>query len=177
MRAMISGNDKMNGLLLLLDKISLYVHRLLLAVGGLLLIAMIVLTCANIVLRAVWLPISGTYELMGFFGAIVTAFALGHTQMMRGHISVDILVDRFPVRIRRVLHLISHVTGMMLFSLMTWQIIVLGNTLRVSGEVTESLGIIYYPFAFAVALGCAAMVLTLMTDMVRTICAGEEGGK
>jgi len=74
----------------LLDKISRVLNEILIWIAGVSLVTMILLTCANIFLRLVWMPVKGTYELMGFFGAIVTAFALGYTQIKRGHIGIDI---------------------------------------------------------------------------------------
>ena len=72
-----------------------YTNRLLVFCGGLFLVGMIVLTCANITSRAVWEPILGTFELMGYFGAVVTASALAYTQLNRGHIAVNVLIHRF----------------------------------------------------------------------------------
>ena len=76
-----------------LEKISRTLILLFIWVAGICLAAMILITCGNIFLRLVWIPIKGTYELMGFFGAIVTAFSLGYTQMKKAHTRVDILVD------------------------------------------------------------------------------------
>ncbi len=42
-------------------------HRLFILIGGTFLVVMVLLTCANILLRLVWLPVQGTVELMGFF--------------------------------------------------------------------------------------------------------------
>ena len=60
-----------------LDKITHLLNGILIWLAGLMLGAMIVLTCANIFLRTVWLPVSGTFELMGYFSAVAMAFALG----------------------------------------------------------------------------------------------------
>ena len=78
-----------------LQKISDTLNQALAWIAGSFLLAMILLTCANIFLRRVWTPLLGTFELMGYFGAIVTAFALGYTQIKKGHIAVDVLVLRF----------------------------------------------------------------------------------
>ena len=78
-----------------LEKISAFLSQALLWIAGLFLTAMITITGANIVLRLFWFPLRGTFELMGYFGAVVTAFALGYTQIKRGHIAVDIVVLRF----------------------------------------------------------------------------------
>ena len=51
----------------------------------------------------------------------------------------------------------------------------LGVTLMRTGEVTETLQVIYYPFTFAVAFGCAALGLTLLTELVNTISPPKDG--
>ena len=73
-------------------------------IAGVFLIAMIVLTCANVFLRVVWMPVRGTFELMGFFGAIVTGFAMAYTQIKRVHIAVDIVVKGISKKSQRLLN-------------------------------------------------------------------------
>ena len=84
--------DERLAIMNLLEKFSRRVNQLGIVTAGLFLSAMTAITCGNIFGRIVWVPIRGTFELMGFFGALVTAFALGYTQMHKAHISVDILV-------------------------------------------------------------------------------------
>jgi len=149
----------------ILEKISRLMNHAFIFVAGTFIVAMILITCANIVSRLVWVPVKGTFELMGFFGAVVTAFALGYTQAKKAHISVDILVNRFPKRVQKFLNGINSVICMIFFTLAGWQITKLGNTLRTSGEVTETLRIIYYPFTYGVALGCFLLSLVLLVEL------------
>ena len=134
-------------------------------VAGTFMVAMILITCTNIFSRLVWVPVKGTFELMGFFGAVVTAFALGYTQAKKAHISVDILVNRFPKRVQKFINGINCVICMIFFALGGWQIVKLANTLRTSGEVTETLRIIYYPFTYGVALGCFLLSLVMLVQL------------
>lgn len=157
-----------------LDKISNFLNQALLWIAGLFLLAMIAITGANIVIRLFWLPIRGTFELMGYFGAVVTAFALGYTQIKRGHIAVDIVVLRFSEKAQRILHAINHVICMVFFSIVTWQVFKYATTLRETGEVTETLQIIYYPFTYAVALGCLVMAFTFLVDFLKSIIGNRE---
>jgi TRAP-type C4-dicarboxylate transport system permease small subunit len=147
----------------ILEKISSLMNHAFIFVAGTFMVAMILITCTNIFSRLVWVPIKGTFELMGFFGAVVTAFALGYTQAKKAHISVDILVSRFPKRVQKFL--INCVICMIFFTLGGWQIVKLANTLRASGEVTETLRIIYYPFTYGVALGCFLLSLVLLVEL------------
>jgi TRAP-type C4-dicarboxylate transport system permease small subunit len=150
--------------------------RGLLWLGSFFLVAMIVLTCANILLRLVWIPVKGTFELMGFFGAIVTAFALSYTQMRRGHIAVDILINTFTKKTRKIVDIINHTLCCLFFCIAAWQIALKAGTLLRTGEVTETLRIIYYPFTYGVAIGCVVLSLILFQDLVKTIIAKKEDG-
>lgn len=161
---------------MLLDRITNFLNQVLMAIAGLFLVAMIVLTCANVFLRLVWVPVSGTFELMGYFGAVLTAFALGYTQVKRGHIAVDIMVLGFSQTAQRILNIINDVICMIFFAMVTWQVAKYARTLWKTGEVTETLQIIYYPFTYGVAFGCGVLSLVFLTDFLRQI-QGPKGGK
>ena len=151
----------------ILQKISRILNRTFMWIAGAFMAAMILITCANIFLRIVWVPIKGTFELMGLFGAVATAFVLGYTQLKKAHISVDILVNGFPQRIRTVFDGINYFICMIFFAVLGWQISRLATTIRQTGEVTETLRIIYYPFTYGVALGCFLLALVLLVDFLK----------
>jgi TRAP-type C4-dicarboxylate transport system permease small subunit len=159
-----------------LDRFNRWINRAAIAAGGLFLVAMGLLTCANIVSRGFWVPIQGTYELMGYFGAVVVALALAHTQLRRGHIAVDVLITRFSERRRRVLTAVNGLVCMALFGLAARQLVQKALVLRASGELTETLRIIYYPFALVVALGCLLLALVLLAEFFRALGSGAAGG-
>ena len=145
-------------------------------VAGAILMVMVFLTFANIVLRLLWLPISGTVELMGYFGAIVTAFALGYTQLRKGHISVDILVLGFSQKTQRNLAWINDLICMAFFAAVAWQLTRYAGTLWKTGEVSETLRFPYFPFTYGVALGCAVLSLVFLTDFLNLMVrnGGDE---
>lgn len=151
-----------------LEKMSLWVNRVLLGIAGFFLAGMILLTCANIFMRLVWLPLRGTFELMGYFGAVATAFALGYTQIRKGHIAVDIVVQRFSAGTRRALRGVNALLCMAFFALAAWRIGAYAMNLHETGEVTETLRIVYYPFAWAVSVGCAALSLVFLVELLKS---------
>lgn len=157
----------------ILHAISHYLIRALVVFGGVFLIAMVLLTNLNIVSRLVWMPVRGTFELMGFCGAVVAAFALAHTQSKRGHIAVDVLINTFSERTRSVLQCVNNAVCLAFFILAAWQIGERAGVLRRSGEVTETLRIVYYPFTYAVGLGFAALALWFLVDLVSRLRPGE----
>ena len=157
-----------------LDKINRFLIRLLTLIGGTFLVAMVLLTCANIFSRNVWVPIKGTFELMGYFGAVVTAFALGYTQFHKGHIAVDVLINTFSDKTRKLLQIVNNGVCSVFFGIAAWQIAVKANTLMNTGEVTETLRIIYYPFTYAVAFGCLVLALVMLTDLLKNLIPQKE---
>jgi TRAP-type C4-dicarboxylate transport system permease small subunit len=157
-----------------LDKLIQTIVKVLVFVGGLFLVAMICLTCANIFFRIIWFPIRGTFEFMGYFGAIVTAFALAYTEMNRGHIAVDVMVNRFPKKIQKVLYIVNSLVCFVFFAIATVYIFQKATILLRTGEVTETLQIIYYPFTYAVALGFGILSLVMLSNTIKTLFPGEE---
>ena len=163
--------------MVVLEKISNLLNQALLWIAGLFLVAMITITGANIVIRLFWLPIRGTFELMGYFGAVVTAFALGYTQTKRGHIAVDIVVLRFSEKTQRILQAVNHLVCAVFFIIVTGQVFKYATTLRETGEVTETLQIIYYPFTYAVALGCLILAFTFLVDFLKSLIGKQGSGQ
>lgn len=149
-------------------KITKILNERLAWIAGIFLIGMILLTCANIFCRLTWKPIQGAYELMGFFGAVATAFALGYTQLGRGHIAVDVLINTFSEKTRRALNILNNILCLAFFGIASWQLAKKAATLWATGEVTETLRIIYYPFTYAVAFGCLLLALVFLSDLLRS---------
>ena len=150
----------------LLSRISGILNHILIGIGGILLLGTVFLTCANIFLRVVWVPIDGTFELVGFFGAVLTAFALGYTQIKKGHIAIDILTMQYSGRIQAVISGINGLACGLFFSFCGWRVAAWGATIAREGEVTETLRIIFHPFVYCVASGCFLLAFVLFIDFL-----------
>jgi len=161
----------------LLMRINKFLNKLLTLIGGAILVGMILLTCANIFTRQVFIPIRGTFELMGYAGAVVTAFALGYTQFTNGHISVDVLVNAYPKPLKRIISIFNHGICCAFFFITSWHVLQKALTLKNAGELSETLRIIYYPFTFAVAFGCLILALALFTDFLKAVSPQKEAVK
>jgi len=161
----------------LLMRINKFLNKLLTLTGGAFLLGMIILTCANIAIRQFFNPIPGTFELMGYAGAVVSAFALGYTQFTNGHIAVDILVNTYPAPLKRMAAILNHTVCCGFFAITAWYMVQKALTLKNTGELSETLRIIYYPFVLAVALGFFILSLALFTDLLKVLFIRKEKGK
>jgi TRAP-type C4-dicarboxylate transport system permease small subunit len=161
----------------ILERISHFLNQVFIWIAGCFLAAMILLTCTNIFLRIIWTPVIGTFELMGYFGAIVTAFALGYTQIKRGQIAVDIVVLGFSKKIQKILNAVNYLICLLFFAIVAWQIAKYATTLMKTGEITETLRIIYYPFTYGVAFGCVILSLVFLVDFLKSFVPEQEDEK
>jgi TRAP-type C4-dicarboxylate transport system permease small subunit len=157
-----------------LERLSELLRKSMMIVGGVSLLAITLLATMNVALRIFQVPVSGSYEVVSFLGAIVTAGALGHTQKRKDHIVVDILSDKFPAKVKRVLDRVSYLLILVFFSIVSWQTFVYGKRLMRTGELSETLKIAYYPFVFLVGIGFAVLALTSFLDLIETIWTREE---
>ncbi|OEU75105.1 MAG: hypothetical protein BA874_12610 [Desulfuromonadales bacterium C00003068] len=149
----------------------------LLCLAGFFMVLMVLLACSNMVLRAVWVPVKGTFELMGFSGALAAAFALAATQRGKGHITVTLLKGHLPAWLEKTLVLFSFVLSGSFFLLVSWHCGQRALGIWRLGELSETLQVVYYPVVFAVALGFVALGLALVTDFFIVLFSSNNRGR
>ncbi len=141
-------------------------------IAGITLVFIMLLTCADVVLRFFKHPILGTYELVGLGGAVIAAFAIPQTAIERGHVAVRLLVEKLPPRIQTVVYLIVHILSVILFALIAWECARYGMDLKAGGEVSLTLKIPFYPVLYGISFACIVVCLVLIGDIIFTITAG-----
>jgi TRAP-type C4-dicarboxylate transport system permease small subunit len=148
------------------------VSRLLHGVAGVSLVALMLLTVLDVVLRGFRHPIPGTYELVGFAGALAIGFAMPLTSWMRGHVYVDTILARLPRRGQAGVHLLTRLAAIALFALLGWHLLRFGLDLRASGEVSPTLELHFYPVALGLAGAAFLQAVVLLCDIAK-ILRGE----
>lgn len=136
--------------------------------AGAAVVAMMLLTCADVVLRLFRRPVPGTYEIVGFLGTVVIAFAMAYTSLEKGHIAVELLVQRLPRKLQSGIEAAVSLIGAVLFGLLTWQSVIYAADLRHSGEVSVTLTMPIYPFIYGIAAGSGLLTLVLLVEALRT---------
>lgn len=160
--------------MLFIAKFSRIVNKYFLITGGISVLTLMTLATANVVMRIFHIPFRGSYELVSFLGALVIAFALGYTQQKKMHIVVEILTDKFPKRIQRALDVANSAITMVFFAIVAWQVYRWGMKISETGELSETLKIIYHPFIFCVSLGFASLSVTLFVDFLKAVLGRED---
>ena len=141
-------------------------------IAGASLVFLLFLTVADVVLRFFHKPILGAYELVAFSGAVAIGFSLPFTSWTRGHIYVDFLVSGLSKKSRAVLNISTRCLGLALFLIIGWNLLNFGISLRISGEVSPTLQLPFYPVVYGVGFCCFLQSLILSFDIMK-ILRGE----
>lgn len=148
-------------------------QKLFIAAGGVALVSMMLLTIADIIARSFFTPIVGTVELLGLMGAVAASFALGYTQIHDGHLAIDILVERLMMR--RTTRRFNSVLFSLFFFAVGVYLLYTSWILCRTGELSETLQIIFYPFVIATAVGFFSLCAALVMDAIYPPDRREEG--
>jgi TRAP-type C4-dicarboxylate transport system permease small subunit len=135
--------------------------------AGVMLSFMMALTVADVVLRYLGRPIPGTYELVGLSGAVVIGFAIPYTSLVRGHIFVEFLIDRFEKGRREIVLIFTKILILLLFIGFGVYLFRTGMDMAASGEVTQILRIPFYPVAYAMGVCCFIECLVMASDIMQ----------
>jgi TRAP-type C4-dicarboxylate transport system permease small subunit len=152
-----------------LNKILLPISMILLGVGAVVLAAMMFLTASDVTLRQFKLPIMGTDDITAFLMAILISFGLAYCTIKKGHVQVDFLVERLPIRAQAIINSVVTLLSLVLSALITWQSFANMISVFQSGATSWTLNFIVYPFAGIVAFGFALFTLVLMANLFEAI--------
>jgi len=149
-------------------RISRFMH----GIAGVSLVFLMLLTITDVGLRALHRPVPGTYELVGFAGAVAIGFAMPFTSWIRGHVYVDFFLGRLPKAGRAGFGIATRLLAAGLFALLGWNLVRFGLDLRAAGEVSPTLELRFYPVVFGFAVAAFFQVIVLLCDLVK-IYQGE----
>ncbi len=148
-------------------KILQFISRLLNIIAGVSVTVMMLLTVADVLLRAGGHPIIGTYEIVALLLALVIGFGIPQVSLDRGHVSMEFLLDKSSKRGRKVMLTLTRVLCMILFAFMGLNLFSVAARFRASGEVSPTIQLPFYPVAYGVAVCCLLECCVFLLDIVR----------
>lgn len=144
-----------------------WLAKALVFVAAVALVWLMLLLVGSVLLRELASPLNGTYEMVAMTGVIAAALALPDSQMAKSHVSIGILVDRFPRKVQLGVATVVAVISIVLFAQLAVSLVVYGMNQQMVGAVTESLRIPYWPSVLLLAAAVGAMVLAMVADVAR----------
>lgn len=144
-----------------IDRVSLFSAR---AVGGILM-AMMILTCGDIFSRYfLRRSIVGTLEIeSNYFMVAVVFLPLAYGMISKqGHIRVEILLSRLPLRLQMGLEMVGLILSLCVFGLVVWFGVAGAWRSWQAGETMVNVALPMWPGRVLVALGGALLCLQMI---------------
>jgi TRAP-type C4-dicarboxylate transport system permease small subunit len=144
--------------------------RILNNIGIAFLMLLMFLITADVLLRAVLKrPILGTNELSEFMMIIVVYLAVAYTQYTKSHVSVDLVISRFPQRIQDIIDSFIYLLSLIICSLMTWRAFADVKRIFDINRVSDVLNVPVAPFQLVMASGFFLFSVVLLRDFIHTL--------
>jgi TRAP-type C4-dicarboxylate transport system permease small subunit len=143
------------------------VSKILSTIGGAALTFMMCLTVADVLLRAWGRPILGTYEVVSLTLAIVIGFTIPKVSLDRGHVYMEIVLDKLSKRDRAIMNTFTRMLGLILFAIIGYNLFLIGNEFHASGEVSSTLKLPFFPISYFVGVCCFIECFVFMFDIVK----------
>lgn len=150
------------------------VSKILNVIAGGALTFMMVLTVADVLLRAGGHPIIGTYEISALCLGLVIGFGIPQVSLDRGHVYMEFLLEKFSPRDKDVMVTCTRLLCLILFAFIGYNLLNVGAGFRASGEVTATIKLPIYPVAYGVAVCCFLQCAVYLFDIVRIWSDGHE---
>ena len=111
-------------------------------------------------------PIPGVFELSEYMLCVIILLGAAYTQQVKGHVSVDFLTSRFPLKARRTIEVLTTLLSLFIVTLVVWQgfVVGLGET-----GVSDMLRIPKAPFMALVGAGGMLLWLELLIGLIESI--------
>ena len=149
-----------------------FISKLLNIIAGIAVTVMMLLTVADVLLRAGGHPIIGTYEIVSLLLALVIGFGIPQVSLDRGNVYMDLLLEKLSKRGRKVMNTATRVLCLILFAPLGYNLFNVGARFHASGEVSATIKIHFYPIAYGVAVCCLLECCVFIFDIVK-IWRGE----
>jgi TRAP-type C4-dicarboxylate transport system permease small subunit len=138
-------------------------------VGVVVMVAMMVLTCADVILRYFGYPIRGAYDITRVLGGVIFSLPIAYSCIKGYQIAVDSIFRRAPRIVRIIIDSIVCLFGMAITAMIAWRAIYLGHDLYVKGRVTDTIPIPLWPFIYIMVLGFIVYCLVLLAEYLKAL--------
>lgn len=154
----------------------LYKIATALDIGGRVLAAiLLLLLLANIVGAQLGMPVYGVVEYAAFLTAGVIAFGLTKCGLDGGHIAVTVLVDKFPLILRKITCCLMSLICVAMTATISWRCFILAGTMHIRGETTASVYMPVFPVIYILSISFFGMSLSYVVELIKNLHMGEHG--
>jgi len=145
-------------------KLIAWLVQILQTIAGLFLLAMMLLTVADVVGGMFGYPILGAEEITCLMAPVLLAFGLPLSHKKGAQIGVDLLYQVFPPRLKRIDDVIISLVGAVFFFIVAWQCSSYALELKKVGEVTATIQFPSFYLIFSIAFAFFVLALVISSE-------------
>lgn len=169
--------DRLISVISLLNKTT-YIHKGAALLGSVILFLLLCLSFVDVIGRYLFShSIPGVVEISGPIIVIVVFLLLGYPNLKEGrdgHISIDILLQKLPLRYSLVAKIIIGFLTLGTISLLIWGCTAYALSVRESSLIIEVWQIPVLPILFLIPVGYALLLLLVLRDFLKNILAAWD---
>ena len=123
-----------------------------------------------VVNRELFTPVVGDVELVRLGMVVLIMFGLAYSQAEDAHVSIGLLVDRFPTRVQYMIDAVAFLVTFVICIIIGW--VTFGIALEEMlgrPRSTDLLEIPFYPFRFVIGLGFVLWGLEALLKVMKSI--------
>lgn len=140
-------------------------------VAGAGILAMMAVTCADVILRRFGSSVPGAYDIVRLSGGVVIAASLPLTTAVKGHVAIEYFFHRLGRMGRLVVDSAMRFLQTAGFAMAAWAFAIKGRSLLAEGEVTPTLQIPFFWLAWLLGASCA---LSSLISLFHLVAPGKE---
>lgn len=148
-----------------LDRFLKIANKILNIIGGTALTLMMLLTVSDVIMRSVGYPILGAYELVAMLLAVVIGFTIPKVSLDKGHVIMEFVLERLSPKGKAVMITFTRILCIALFAIIGYNLFLIAKEFNMSGEVSSTLKIPFFPIAYCVGVCCFVECLVLVSDI------------
>ncbi|MFP4257900.1 MAG: TRAP transporter small permease subunit [Desulfovermiculus sp.] len=138
-------------------------------IGQAALVMVMLIIVVNILIRAVWKPLPGSYEMVEILGAVILSMGVAYCAVHKGHVAVSFLVDMFSPRKRAVIDFFTNLVFCSVITYVSWGMIEYAGKMYSRGRATTSLDIPLYPVYYLVGFGLVLLAAVVVMQLLRSV--------
>lgn len=132
--------------------------------------ATVFIVAIDVILRKVsgaTVSIKGSNELAAYFMVVIVMLAIPVLQLKKGHIWVNMFVDKFPPRLRSCWLGVVQLIELVVFAMFTYGAVLKLQNFLSTKTATDVLNMPKWPFALIILIGFAEMTILVCIDMIQ----------
>jgi len=133
-------------------------------------LTMMFVTCIDVIGAKVFLlPVPGSIDIIMISQLVAISFAIAASLILGRHVEVEFFVPLLPKTLQNIIHCIIQFLCLFLFIMICWRLFGHAYSLYSGNEVSPTLRIPMYPFAYGAGFACIPVCLFYLLGFITSI--------